>query len=178
MKNPAVYFKISQDSPIAPFSSLKRNALLILFGIPLAVNLVFFGFAYLYGKTFDLENHLTVYISASIIPWLFFKAKHPEKIILSTLSFVFCVVLGIGLLLSTMFLPGSKEHNYLMYKVCFPALKKYYGVGENDPFPPKGGVDKDGNVKWWFQHHECEDNIRAEKGPVFSDNPVDFIPVK
>ncbi len=86
-------------------------------------------------------------------------------------------VIGIILVIATMFIPNSKEHNYVMYHDCFPALRKYYGVAEGEPLPAPE-VDAKGNGKWWYQHLECEQNVYAGKGPVFSDNPPEFVPVK
>ena len=72
-------------------------------------------------------------------------------------------------------LPGSREHNHIMYDICLPAIKKHYGLNENDPFPADDGRhDKDGMGKWWYQHSECEENVLNGKGPVFSEEPAEF----
>ena len=86
-------------------------------------------------------------------------------------------LIGFLLVSSTMFIPGSKEHNYVMYNICLPEMKKHYGIKANQGFPDDGKHDKDGLGKWWYQHKECEQNVMKGKGPIFSENPVDFVPV-
>ncbi len=86
-------------------------------------------------------------------------------------------LIGIVLIFSTMFIPGSKEHNYIMYEVCLPAIRKHYGLDTDEPFPNEI-VDGEGWGKWWYQHLECEENVRAGNGPIFSENPPGFDPVE
>lgn len=73
--------------------------------------------------------------------------------------------------------PTQKEHDRIMYEICLPELKRHYGIQEGEAFP-QGPIDKDGNSKWWFQHLECENNVPEGKGPIFSENPSAFYPVK
>ncbi len=87
------------------------------------------------------------------------------------------IVISGALIFSTMFLPGSLEHNHVMYDVCFPAMKKYYTVPEDGTLPA-GPTDAHGMGKWWYQHSECEQNVKAGKGPLFSENPPGFLLMK
>ncbi len=77
-----------------------------------------------------------------------------------------------------MFLPGSREHNYVMYQICLPVMKKHYGLDPNEEFPDTGKYDKRGFAKWWYQHAECEQNVWNGKGPIFTENPPGFNPVE
>jgi hypothetical protein len=73
--------------------------------------------------------------------------------------------------------PGQKEHDRIMYEICLPELRKYYKVSVEDPLP-QNELDNDGKPKWWYQHSECERNIELGYGPIFSENPPGFYPVK
>ena len=89
--------------------------------------------------------------------------------------------IGVVSVIATDYLPGSKGHNYVMSHVCIPALKKYYGIKDNLPTWPDKALQtgrNDNNPRWWYQHIECEENVINGKGPVFSENPPRFVPVK
>ncbi len=92
------------------------------------------------------------------------------------LSYLVNIAIALVLLLSTTMLPGSQNHDYVMYEICFPAMKKYYGVPDDQGIP-SGPMDKNGWGKWWYQHSECETNVYDGKGPIFSENPPGFVPV-
>lgn len=87
---------------------------------------------------------------------------------------LFGTFLGFLLVLSTMKLPGSREHNHIMYDICLPAIRRHYGLQEGEAFSGDSRHDKNGNGKWWYQHLECEENVSKGKGPVFSEEPEEF----
>jgi hypothetical protein len=72
--------------------------------------------------------------------------------------------------------PGSKEHNYVMYELCLPAIDTYYQRKGTSRMTEGMHQNKDGMNKWWYQHLECEQNVWAGKGPIFADNPPGFEP--
>ncbi len=143
------------------------------------VNLLFFLVSYCGIKGLVLLMNPYVLFIANIAISLYV-AKSLKTILIKRVLFVVSVsivssIIGFLLILSTMKLPGSREHNHIMYDICLPAIKKHYGLNENDPFPADDGRhDKDGMGKWWYQHSECEENVLNGKGPVFSEDPVEF----
>ena len=141
------------------------------------IDVIIFLASYLYNKSFSLYAIVLTSFLTSIIVISRLKITVPKKIIFILVASILNIFIVIALLLSAMFIPGSKEHNYVMYTICFPAIKKYYKVPVDQPIPSDGRVDKDGWGKWWYQHVECEQNVYAGKGPVFSENPPGFIPV-
>lgn len=152
---------------------------LILYGV---INAFLFFSSYLnIGSLvyfFDLPKILFINIIISIFVALRIKATTLKKVLFVVVASLFNCVIGFLLIFSTMYLPGSKEHNYVMYQICLPAMKKYYGLKENEGFPNSEQFDKHGQQKWWYQHSECEQNVWDGKGPIFSENPPGFVPVK
>lgn len=147
-----------------------------------AIDLLLFSSGYFYIRSlvdfFDPQIILLINIVISFLIALTLKTttfKKLQFIIIASLGNSF---IGFLLILSTMFLPGSREHNYVMYHICLPAIKKHYHLKENEGFPDTGQYDKNGQQKWWYQHSECEENVWNGKGPVFSEDPPGFVPVK
>lgn len=119
-----------------------------------------------------------IYFILSILLWGKLPFKNLGRVMFIVTSFILGAVVTFGLVLLTMFLPGSKEHNYVMYNVCLPAIRKHYGLKEGDSLQKDGEqVDKNGWGKWWYQHTQCEQNVYDGKGPIFSENPPEFHPV-
>lgn len=103
--------------------------------------------------------------------------KNPNRKVILFLTVLFSTLGPTFLLAGVFFLPQQKEHDRIMFQVCLPEMSKSYGIGEQEHFPMEP-VDEKGNAKWWYQHLECEDNVTAGKGPVFSENPPMFYPIK
>ncbi len=101
--------------------------------------------------------------------------KEVSKFILIVLTTGLSTLSPLILMALLVLSPVQQGHDKVMYEVCLPELRKYYKISEQESFP-YDIVDKDGNAKWWFQHLECEDNVAEGKGPIFSDDPVDFKP--
>ncbi len=145
----------------------------------LLIDIFFFSLSYFFGLGVHLAHILLMNVGYVIlIALITLKSKTSSKNIPLLLFFAFAnSSLSVLLLFSIMFMPGSKEHNYVMYNVCFPAIKKHYGLSENQAFPASE-LDAAGWGKWWYQHSECEKNVRSGKGPIFSENPSEFVPIK
>ncbi|HLL60224.1 MAG TPA: hypothetical protein VK338_00770, partial [Candidatus Nitrosocosmicus sp.] len=143
-------------------------------GIIFFVNSILFSASYFYNKWLEPQYIIVIYSIITMIYWLSFSFKLSKKIALIIGLSLLSTISGFVFLLSTMFIPGSKEHNYVMYSVCYPALMKYYKINKMEDLPMKE-IDKNGFGKWWYQHSECENNVYAGKGPIFSDNPPGFI---
>lgn len=147
---------------------------IVVYGI---VNLFLFGSSYFYNKIPPLNAILFTNIIASVLMSFLLNISLIKKLIFIITASLVSSFIGFVLIFLTMFIPGSKEHNYVMYQICWPAMKKYYGIGPNEGFPP-GEADKNGLSKWWYQHSECEQNVWAGKGPIFSETPPSFIPLE
>jgi hypothetical protein len=143
------------------------------------VNLLFFLVSYCGIKGLVLLMNPYVLFVANIAISLYvarsLKTTTLKKVVFVIAASIISSIIGFLLILSTMKLPGSREHNHIMYDICLPAIKKHYELNENDPFPADDGRhDKDGMGKWWYQHSECEKNVLNGKGPVFSEEPTEF----
>lgn len=119
-----------------------------------------------------------IYFVLTFIFWRKLPFTGFRKILFVGAGFLVGIVLSVSFIVLTMFLPGSKEHNYVMYKICLPEIRRYYKMKEGDPLQKNGEpVDEKGFGRWWYQHVECENNVYDGKGPIFSDNPSDFHPI-
>lgn len=120
-----------------------------------------------------------IYFALAAILWKKLPFRSWFKIIFVVSSFVVAVFATTSLIFLTMILPGSKEHNYVMYSICEPAMRRHYGIKEGEHVQKTGEpVDKNGSGKWWYQHLECEQNVYNGKGPIFSENPPGFKPIR
>lgn len=144
-------------------------------------NLILFFSTYFYIRSlvrfFDQRNILLINIAISLFFGLKLQTTLAKKLLFIAAATTSSMLVGFILIFSTTVLPGSREHNHVMYDICMPAMKKHYGLKENEGFPDTGQYDKDGQQKWWYQHSECEQNVWDGKGPVFSENPPGFVPV-
>lgn len=137
-----------------------KHALLVAVILIFLANAFFFSISY-----FDLLNgfsysqFLLPYVFIALASWVGVRIHIAKKILLICGTFIIGVCTGAILLFSTMFLPGSKEHNYVMYRVCLPALDQYYETkGEIFSLTP--------NEKSWQEHSICEQNVRDGKDPL------------
>ncbi len=160
----------------------KKNPYVLPLTIYIGVNLIFFFISYFAIKPLSIFMEQYVILFANVLVSLFIarglKITITKKLLFIVAGSILGLVIGFLLVLSTMALPGSREHNYVMYEVCMPAMKQHYGLKENEAFPDSGQYDKEGQQKWWYQHSECEQNLWDGKGPVFSENPPEFVPVE
>lgn len=147
------------------------------------ISLCFFSASYFFGRE---DGTLPIlyggfpyvvipYLITSLVFWLLYPVeswKKPFAIISTTLL---GSIIAILLVISTWFLPGSKNHEYVMNNICTPALRKYYNVNDLSKMPPRSiDTGKNGLTRWFAQHLECEDNFYKGKGPVFSESPQGF----
>lgn len=142
------------------------------------VNLLFFLVSYCGIKGLVLLMNPYVLFVANIAVSLYvaksIKTTAFKRILFVIVASIVSSIIGFLLLLSTMKLPGSREHNHIMYDICLPAIRAHYGLKEGEAFSGDSRHDKDGNGKWWYQHSECEENVLNGKGPVFSEEPAEF----
>ena len=141
------------------------------------IDLSYFCASYFFGKSIDYPYFFIPYF---IVPIVFF-IKKPigllKKLFIIFGTFFLSAIIGILLIFSTMVIPGSKEHDYIMYKVCLPAIDRYYASKGRSRLL---AIDKNaaGEYRWWVQHSECEENVRKGNGPIFSENPPGFPLIK
>jgi len=149
----------------------------VFIGVITVIDLSYFSASYFFGRSIE---YLYVVLSSLVIVIIFW-LKKPMSIV-KKLFFIIGIFLlttltGILFIFLTLILPGSKNHEYIMYKICLPALDKYYRIKDKGNWPSVlGGYDlnKNGENRWWVQHLECEKNVREGKGPIFSENPPGF----
>lgn len=137
-----------------------KTALVVKFALLsiLIVDLVFFLAAYLYNAF--LPHYALMMLPYAIIALYFgltLKKKIRIKVLFIVLSFILGCISGFIFLFVTMFVPGSKEHNNVMYRVCLPALKEYY---------VKSGKKYSLNETGWREHEICEQNVWAGREPL------------
>ena len=127
--------------------------------LTLLADLVFFSAAYFYNKFLFPAWYIGLipFAIITISSWIFVKMHIAKKLLLIIASFIIGVVSGYILLFSTMLLPGSKEHNHVMYYVCLPALKNYY---------KSQGTTFSLDEKGWKEHEQCERNVWNGKEPL------------
>ena len=101
---------------------------------------------------------------------------HRKKYAVITLTMLVSILTPFWLLVLIFISPGQKEADHIMFDVCIPAVQKYYEQKEQKY--GKAPFDKSGSPKSWYQVTECERNMHNGKGPVFSENPKEFKPVK
>jgi hypothetical protein len=141
-----------------------KRALLIFLALTFIVDISIFSAAYFYNKLVPARYLYVMYIAFAIISiasWSTVKVHIIKKLLLIGIFFVLGAVSSYIFLISTMFLPGSKEHNYVMYSVCLPALRKHY--------QSKGKIYSLVNVpnnKGWEEHELCEQNVWSGKEPL------------
>lgn len=118
----------------------------------LLTNFFFFGSAYFLNKYYfsSWYGQLSFYAIIAVASWLWVKIHLLQKVGLMIISFVIGVVTGYLFIVASTIVPGSKEHNYVMYKVCVPELEKHYQAK---------GLIFSLNDKGWKEHELCEYNV-------------------
>ena len=109
------------------------NKSFILFIITIfLLNFVFFAPIYFFNKyiiNFDgpasIYLFLLPYLIVSFIFWIGKPIGMFKKPFIIFATFILTALTGIAMMFSAIFLPGSKEHNYVMYNICLPAMEKY-----------------------------------------------------
>lgn len=142
-----------------------KKAFYIYLVLTLILDLVFFGAAYFFNKVIPQRYYLyVVYVPFALISLgSFFNVKIVlyKKIAAIAGFFVIGAVSAYIFIVMSMFIPGSKEHNYVMYSVCLPALRKHY--------ESKGKIYSLVNVpnnKGWEEHERCEQNVWSGREPL------------
>lgn len=179
------YNELIQKNTMKIVGRVKISKSLIFFiGAIFVTNLFFFSPAYFFGEEpIAWDSPLAIYLYPlpnlviSFVFWMFQPIGTLKKPFLIFATFLLTAFTGFALIFSTMYLPGSKEHNYIMYKVCVPALDKYYAARGQTRLSNPSDKNAKGEHRWWVQHSECEENVRNGKGPVFSENPPGFPPL-
>ena len=142
-----------------------KRALLIFLSLTLIVDIAIFSAAYFFNRIVPARYLYIMYIPFAIISiaaWSTVKAHIIKKLLLIGGFFILGAASCYIFLISAMFLPGSKEHNYVMYSVCLPELRKYY--------QSKGEIYSLVNVpnnKGWEEHERCEQNVWSNREPLF-----------
>lgn len=151
---------------------MKKNILLTLAAILLSF------FTYL---TFNILNLPIGYwqregVIALIAGFTLFKTiegKVGKKIFLSIGSVV------LGFLITIIY--STWAHDVAMFEICNPAIEKKYNLDLGRDNGDKDPMGKNGYLRSWYQHSECENNIMPfpwGKEAKFSDIPPGFIPVE
>lgn len=144
----------------------------------LFVDAVVFGSAYFNAAMGFFQIIFFNFLVTLVIAMFMFNKKETKSLVLLILIAFLNLFLAFVLLFLSMSVPGSKQHTYIMYNLCLPAIKRYYGYDPKQPFPTNGPLDEKGWGRWWYQHVECEENVRKGKGPIFSENPPRFVPLE
>lgn len=88
------------------------------------------------------------------------------------------IFISIFLGLVTTIIYSETAHMHAMWEICDPAIKEKTRVHQDGAMSyEEEPRNKDGMVKSWYQHLECEDNILPipwGKKAEFSDNPPGF----
>ena len=163
-----------------PGKNKQRNRYILPIILYAAVNLLLFSSSYFYIKPLvrflSYQSILLINVLVSLFIGLKLQTNIVKKLLFIIAASLCSSFVGFLLIFSTMFLPGSREHNYVMYRICMPQIEQYYkDHGLNRGSPDQLGKDR--QYRWWYQHLECEQNVREGKGPIFSDTPPGFIPV-
>ncbi|MEN8252910.1 MAG: hypothetical protein ABFQ62_00860 [Patescibacteria group bacterium] len=135
----------------------------------LLILLAFNGYVFINGYFFNFKLPMQQWLIFSVaslfavIPWLINNLeKKPnfstyiKKFVLSLVSIAIMLITIQASAFSTMIVPGSREHNYVMYKICWPAMEARY-----DSLRPE-------NRPNYFEiHGECEENVWASRDPLY-----------
>lgn len=147
------------------------------------LNFVFFAPIYFFNKyiiNFDGPANLYLFLLPYLIVSFIFWIRKPigmfKKPFVIFATFFLTALTGFAMMFLPMSLPGSKEHNYVMYHVCMPAIEKYYANKGKPLVEDLSDKNAKGEFRWWVQHSECEQNVYKGKGPIFSENPHGFKP--
>lgn len=151
---------------------------LLFLGFILVTYVIFFSASYFFGKNVDFYFILAIYFVTSVIFWIGQPMSLIKKCFVIFLTFFMTTLIGLALILSTLALPGSKNHDYIMYKICMPVINKYYANLRVNRASPANDKNAEGQSRWWVQHLECEENVRKGIVPVFSENPPGFPIIK
>ncbi len=166
--------KFSLNNSSKKFIPKISKRFFIFIGVITVIDLSYFSASYFFGRSIDYPYFLIPYLIVSIN----FLIKTPigllKKLFIILGTFFLTAITGILLLFSTMTIPGSKNHDYIMYKVCLPVIDKYYATKGINRLSPPNDKNAAGEYRWWVQHLECEKNVREGKGPIFSENPPGF----
>lgn len=151
----------------------------IFLGALLLINLALFSASYFFNKSTELYFIPIPFLLASVIFWVKQPIKTWKKPFVIIATTLLSSIIGILIVISTMLLPGSRNHDYVETSICFPAVAKHYGVNNTNELPARAlDMGNNGYSRWFAQHSECEDNIYRGKGPIFSENPPGFLPIK
>ncbi len=125
----------------------------------LLTNLFFFGSAYLYNKYYfsSWYGQWFVYVAIAITCWVAAKMHPFRKLVHMICTFCIGVITGYIFIIAATITPGSKDHNYVMYRVCIPALDRHYQA--------KGRIFSL-NDTGWKEHVKCEYNVWNNREPL------------
>lgn len=136
-----------------------RRAILTFVVLTFLTNLTFFSAAYFYNRFVPSQYLMLIpYAIISITSGIIAKVHIVKKLLFIVVFFITGTISGFILVFSTMFLPGSKEHNYVMNHICLPALKQHY--------KNRGEFFSLMNDQGWKEHSTCEQNVWDGKAPL------------
>jgi hypothetical protein len=161
---------------------------LIFLGLMLLISLCYFSASYFFNESILQSEFVLFHLLISAIPYLavsvIFWAMQPittwKKPFVITATTLIGSVVGFFVVLSTFYLPGSRNKAYVEGSICAPAVMKHYGVENITDLPPSHSAFDLGQTfyRWYAQQAECVDNFYRGKGPVFSENPPGFANVE
>jgi hypothetical protein len=160
---------------------IKKKEVFIYLAILLIISLCFFSASYFFNYSIDSLFFLMPYpyLIVSLIFWVLQPIANWKKPFVIIGTAVISIIFGYLLVLSTMYLPGSKNRAYVESEICSPAVMKHYGVKNITDLPsshPAHELGQNG-YRWYAQIVECMNNFYKGKGRVFSENPPGFLPV-
>ncbi len=165
---------------------IKKREMLIFLVIILLISLCFFSASYFFNESvlqsefvlFHLVISAIPYLAVSVIFWVMQPIATWKKPFVITATTILGFVIGILFVLSTFYLPGSRNKAYVE-GICSSVVLKHYGVKNITDLPTTHSAFDLGQTfyRWYAQQAECVENFYTGKGPVFSENPPGFAPV-